>query len=443
MRPMRLGVGMTVVVLIGGFVLPALILPTTTASADSGEPATTRCTPAISSNGRFWAKGSCLGAASTSLSSLVSTGINPSTRRQDPGAAPGDRFGVSLSEDGQAAIVGASGADDSAGAAYIYVKGTSSWPTSPTVTLVDPVSGQNFFGRSVSISENIAVVGAYDAAAGAGVAYVYGTNGGNSQWSSTPFLTLTSPDGSASFGSAVSAEGQSLSVIVGADSADSGAGAAFIYEDTLASGWSTKPIATLSAPSGSSGFGYSVAIGYNAAIVGAYDSSGYGKAYIYIKGEYAWGAKPKSVTLEDPARSAADGFGYSVAITSNNIALVGAIGTDKGEGEAYIYGAVKSQWQTTPIRNLKDPGSLTTDGFGASVNIGTTATISSLSGKAYVFTDTSSGWGRTPSGTLLDPSGSKTDGFGTSVSQFVSSVFIGAPNGSNGRGTVYIYNGVK
>lgn len=52
---------------------------------------------------------------------------------------------------GNTAIVGAYGTNSGAGKAYIYVKGTSGWPTTPTTTLSDPAAAEDDqFGASVA-----------------------------------------------------------------------------------------------------------------------------------------------------------------------------------------------------------------------------------------------------------------------------------------------------
>jgi hypothetical protein len=61
-----------------------------------------------------------------------------------------------------------------AGAAYIYVKGASGWPTKPTIKLKDPAAtADNGRGSSLAVSGKTAVVGAYDTNSEAGAAYMY------------------------------------------------------------------------------------------------------------------------------------------------------------------------------------------------------------------------------------------------------------------------------
>jgi len=60
------------------------------------------------------------------------------------------------------------------GAAYIYVKGASSWPTKPTAALADPAAKKgDDFGNSVAVSGRTAVIGAPYASSAAGVAYIF------------------------------------------------------------------------------------------------------------------------------------------------------------------------------------------------------------------------------------------------------------------------------
>jgi len=97
-------------------------------------------------------------------------------------------------------------------------------------------------------------------------------------------------------------------------------------------------LATLAHPTATSAdnFGYSVAVSGTTAVVGAaaYSNSGAGAAYIYVKGASGWPTTP-TATLNDPAATSDDHFGYSVAV-SGKTAVVGAPGTNSFAGTAYI-----------------------------------------------------------------------------------------------------------
>jgi hypothetical protein len=96
--------------------------------------------------------------------------------------AAGDRFGssVSLSGDGSVALVGAYADDDkgtNSGSAYIFTRNGSTWTEQAKLVASDGASDDRF-GYSVSLSSdgNTALIGAYlddDKGTDSGAAYVY------------------------------------------------------------------------------------------------------------------------------------------------------------------------------------------------------------------------------------------------------------------------------
>ncbi|NNE68566.1 MAG: hypothetical protein HKN33_18520, partial [Pyrinomonadaceae bacterium] len=149
------------------------------------------------------------------------------------------------------------------------------------------------------------------------------------------------------------------------------------------------------------GFGWSVAISGDTAIVGAYANddggSDSGSAYIFERnqgGANNWG-EVRKLTASDAA--AGDNFGYSVAISVDTV-IVGAFGNDDGgidSGSAYIFeqnqgGA--NNWGE--VRKLTASDGAAFDRFGWSVGIsGDTAIVGAYgnddggndSGSAYIF----------------------------------------------------------
>ena len=103
------------------------------------------------------------------------------------------------------------------------------------------------------------------------------------------------------------------------------------------------------------------------AVVGADDTganSSAGAAYIYEKGASGWPTTP-TVTLTDPAATAGDEFGFSVAVAvTGTTVIVGAPLTSSSEGAAYIYVKGASGWPTTPTVTLTDPAATADDNFG-------------------------------------------------------------------------------
>ena len=204
-------------------------------------------------------------------------------------------------------VVGAQAELSFTGAAYIYVKGGSGWPTSPTTTLSDPAATSgNYFGYSVAVGGNTAVVGAPGLGSDVGTAYIYVNSG--SGWPTTPTTTLSDPAATTDdFGLSV-AVGNGT-VVVGAPSTGASVngiyvGAAYIYVRS-ASTWPTTPATSLSDPTATEGdFGFSVAVSEGTAVISAPGTStSMGAAYFYVRSASAWPTLP-TTTLSDPAATA-------------------------------------------------------------------------------------------------------------------------------------------
>ena len=153
--------------------------------------------------------------------------------------AASDYLGVSVSIDGDCAVAGAYRDDDngdSSGSAYLFEKPAGGWDnmTETAKLTADDGATADFFGRSVSVSGDCAVVGAYyddDNNGESGSAYLFERPAGG--WEDmTQTDKLTADDGAASdyLGVSVSIDGDR--VIVGAygddDSGDS-SGSAYIF----------------------------------------------------------------------------------------------------------------------------------------------------------------------------------------------------------------------
>jgi hypothetical protein len=195
------------------------------------------------------------------------------------------------------------------------------------------------------------------------------------------------------------------------------------------------PGGTLTVPAGAVNFGHSVGISGNTAIVGA---SGFtstpGTAYIYVKPKVgSWPAGP-SFTLLDPANTAGDNFGASVAI-SGNTAIVGAEGTTSLAGAAYIYKRVGTVWATSPTATLTYPSPAPLDQFGISVGIsGNTAIVGAgnygLDGAAFVYQKVGLTWSL--KATVTDSSSNPHWGFGQPVAISGTTAVVGAIGAGSG-----------
>ena len=277
------------------------------------------------------------GAAYVYVKGRAGWPTTPTATLADPAATSIDDFGLSVAVSGDRIVVGAYGTNSSAGAVYVYAKGRSGWPTTPAATLADPAAtSDDLFGASVAVSASTVVVGAYGANANAGAAYVYVK--GRSGWPTTPTATLADPADTSDdlFGASVALSAST--VVVGAYGANANAGAAYVYV-TGRSGWPTTPTATLADPADTSNdlFGAPVAISGGTIVVGASGANANaGVAYVYAEHHSGWTGTPNA-TLVDPAATSGDAFGSSVAVVSGGAIVVGAFLTANAAGAAYLY----------------------------------------------------------------------------------------------------------
>ncbi len=280
-------------------------------------------------------------------------------------ASAGDSFGDSVAVSGNVIVVGADYDRTPglySGSAYVLdaVTGDQQFKLVP-----DDTAASQFFGGSVGVSGNTAIVGAHldnEQAHYAGAAYLFDVSTGMQ-------LTKFAPDDPAAdhyFGKSVAISGNIA--IVGAygdmDEGDS-AGAAYLFDVTT--GDQLFKLTAADAADGDN-FGWSVAISGDRAIVGAYRDSDQGvdtgSAYLF---DVTTGQQLFKLTADDAAADSR--FGNSVSI-SGNWALVGApyddsAGPDSDSGSAYLFDVTTGQ-QTTKLV-ASDVGSA--DRFGYSVSI--------------------------------------------------------------------------
>jgi murein DD-endopeptidase MepM/ murein hydrolase activator NlpD len=253
-----------------------------------------------------------------------------------------DQFGKSVSISGDYAIVGADGDNDHTGSAYIFQRTGSSWTEVSKIKASDGAPSDRF-GWSVAISGDYAIVGADsddDNGIYSGSAYIFQRTG--SSWSQ--LQKLTASDGAAYdyFGKSVSISGDYA--IVGAAGDDdngpySNSGSAYIFQRT-GSSWSQLQKLTASDGAAYDYFGECVAISGNYAIAGAHcdDDNGInsGSAYIFQRTGSSWSQLQK-LTASDGASG--DEFGR-FAFISGDYAIVGAFRDDDNgmnSGSAYVY----------------------------------------------------------------------------------------------------------
>jgi hypothetical protein len=350
-----------------------------------------------------------------------------------PGGAAGDNLGYAVALSGDTALVGASSRNSNTGAAYVFTRSGPVWSQTATLTAAGGAA-DDYFGWSVALSGDTAIVGAYGRNGYTGAAYVFTRSG--SAWSQTATLTAAGGDEGGSLGWSVALSGDTA--LVCASSRDSNRGAAYVFTRS-GSVWSQT--ATLTAAGGSSGdrLGQSVALSGDTAIVGAYGRNGYtGAAYVFTRSGSAWS---QTATLTAPSGATRDYFGWAVAL-SGDTAIAGAAGRSNYTGAAYVFTRSGSVW--SQVATLTAAGGAAWDQLGSCVALsGDTGIVGATgrnhdAGAAYVFTRSGTAWSQTA--TLTAAGGAGRDYFGNSVALSGNTAIAGAWGRNSGTGAAYIFS---
>jgi len=385
------------------------------------------------------------GATLAAVVAAANGQLNEDAKLLASDGAVNDFFGTSVSISGDTAVIGASGDDDngnSSGSAYIYRFDGASWVHEAKLLAADAAADDRF-GASVSISGDTAVVGAFGNAS-FGSAYIFEKVGG--VW--TQQAKLLASDGAADdwFGWSVSISGETavIGALLDDDNANS-SGSVYVFE-RVGGVWAEQ--AKLLAADGAGGdwFGHSVSISGEMAVIGAAldDDNGNssGSAFIFEKVGGVWTQQTKLLASDGAAN---DRFGDCVSI-SGETAVVGAFG-NASSGSAFVFEKVGGVW-AEQAKLLADDGAAD-DRFGDCVSIsGDTAVIGAWrdddngtdSGSAFIFEKVGGVW--TQQTKLLASDGAANDRFGESVSISGDTAVIGAlGDNDNGAasGSAYVF----
>ena len=376
----------------------------------------------------------------------------------DDGAAY-DSFGWSVSVSGDTAVIGAVEDDDkggSSGSAYVFVRAADgTWSQQAKLTAADGAAG-DYFGFNVALSGDTALIGAFgddDKGSGSGSAYVF-VRAADGTWSQQAKLTAADGTFDDWFGSSVSVSGDTA--VIGAMYADghsSLSGSAYVFIRAVDGTWSQQAKFTAADRNTWDLFGISVSVSGGTAVIGAHydDDKGYrsGSAYVFVRAADGTWSQQAKLTAADGAAN--DWFGGSVSV-SGDTAVIGAdLDDDKGSdsGSAYVFVRVADgTWSQQAKLTAADGAAY--DNFGYSVAVdGDTAVIGaycdddkgSMSGSAYVFVRAADGtWSQQVK--LIAADGAAGDQFGLSVAVSGDMAVIGAmrddDKGSD-SGSAYVF----
>jgi len=370
-----------------------------------------------------------------------------------PAAVAGDNFGFAAAIDGNYAVIGSytdTVAAVGQGSAQIFTRGGTNWTFQQLISATGGTTNDNF-GRAVGISGSTVIAGAPSTDNGGATdqGAVYFFNRTNTTWTQSGGA-IRATDGLATdyFGTSVGISGDYA--VVGAYADDTGAlytnhGSAYVLERNTNGVW--QQIARLEASDKASNdlFGYASAISGDIIVVGAHNKGGIGAAYVFAKDSIGAFKQVAKLSPNDP--SAGMLFGVSVA-TDGEVVVVGA----QGKPAAYAFAKQNGTW--TQVSKMTSPDNNTTDGFGVGVAVSNrqiaVATVTDRrgavngAGSAYLFTSsTGQATGPYVSQYRVNPASTANaagDGVGYSVGISNGTIVGGSFTGTgiSGRATQFV-----
>jgi uncharacterized protein (TIGR03437 family) len=378
-------------------------------------------------------------ALAFSIAALAAAANPTWTEQQELAASDGlayDEFGWSVSVSGDTAVIGASGRNNAQGAAYVWVRSGGEWSQQQELTASDGAMLDEF-GYSVSVSGDTAVIGAWNKTINLqqqqGAAYVFVRSGG--VWTMQQELTASDAAQDDGFGLSVSVSGDTA--VIGAPGKNGGQGATYVF---VRSGGAWSQQQELTASDGAVGdyFGWSVALSGGMVAIGASSkNTGQGAAYVFALSGGTWG-QPQELTASDG--TAGDSFGYSVSMSGNTV-VIGAPSENRLQGAAYGFVLSGGVWGQQQKLTASDGAA--GDSFGNSVSVsGATAVIAAYhknadQGAAYLFALSGGTWGQPLELTASD--GVANDYFGYSASVSGDTAVMGAVGRNTNQGAAYVF----
>ena len=406
----------------------------------------------------------------------------------------GDNFGYAVAVSGDTVVIGAQYEDSNAagvdgdgtnntaadsGAAYVFTRSAGFWTQQAYLKGSNTEAG-DFFGISVAVSGDTAIIGAYaedsnatgvdgdgtnNSASVAGAAYVFTRTAG--VWTQQAYLKASNTEAGDYFGTSVAVSGDTA--VVGAtgensnatgvngdqtNNSASAAGAVYVFTRS-GNAWSQQAYLKASNTEAGDNFGYPVAVSGNTALIGAYredssatgvngnqadnSASDSGAAYVFTYSGSTW---TQHAYLKASNAGASDLFGRSVAV-SGDTAVAGAsyedsnatgVGGNDGDagpggdsGAAYTFTGLGPPTASFTVTNV-NPATGTTAG-GTSVTItgtdftgASSVTFGGAAATSVIVVDATTITCTTPSG-----------GAGT------ASILVTTPSGTNAANTLFTY----
>jgi hypothetical protein len=372
-----------------------------------------------------------------------------------------DEFGAAVSIHGDTALVGATldAVDDrkGQGSAYVYARKGERWLRQARLLAQDG-GASDYFGESVAIFGDTALIGASKGNGKRGCAYVFKMK--NGQWRQEAKLIASDGMVDDSFGASVALFGDTALVGAWLDDVGTGVdqGSVYVFQREGKT-WLFQEKLAASKDMMHSAFGFSVSLSGNTALIGRRldtDSRNLSQisAYVFQRSGRHWVEQAKLA----PSHATPNQGAVTVAI-DGDFAVLGArqhgIGNQQNQGAAYVFQRRGNTW--TEQATLRASDGAQGDQFGSTVAVSGRSILvgapmhGGVKGSAYLFALANEASGKllgqdgqrwAQRAKLVAQDGAIGDGFAGSVSLSGNSALIGAPlryiGGNTLEGSAYV-----
>ena len=249
-------------------------------------------------------------------------------------------FSVALSADGNTAIVG--GVIDNS--AWVFTRSGATWAQQGPKLVGSDRVGNAWFGKSVSLSAdgNTAIVGGYQDNTNAGAAWVF-TRSGSTWAQQGTKLVGTGAVGAAGQGHSVSLSADGNIAAIGGAYDDSQKGATWIFTRS-GNTWVHQKIVVPGV--GAAKQGQSVVLSADATtliIGGVNATSNVSNAWVFTRSGSTWTQQGSTIAGLDAVGTAANGTSVSLS-ADGNTAMMGSVSDNNNTGAAWVFSRSGASW---------------------------------------------------------------------------------------------------
>jgi len=358
---------------------------------------------------------------------------------------------LALSADGNTAIVGGYLDNGSRGAAWIFTRSGNTWTQQGAKLIVNDAVGAAYLGWSVSISAdgNTAILGAPVDNGNTGAAWVFTRSGDTwaQQWSK---LVGSGATGIAQQGVGVAISADGNTAVIGGNFDNGAIGAAWVFTRS-GNTWTqqgSKLVGSGAIGTSQQGWNVSVSADGNTAMIGGFsDNGGVGAAWVYARSENTWTQQGEKLVGAGGVGLSQQGWNVSLS-ADGNTAIFSGYEDNAGEGAAWIFTRSGNTWSQQGSK-LVGTGAVGQARQGIDVSLsadGNTAIMSghvddNQIGALWAFTRNGNTWSQRGNKLVgTGAAGATWQGYEVSLSADGNTAMIGGLLDNGNTGATWVFN---